>query len=424
MRDTVAMAPLQQHRRAVDDVITDLTGKRVNDIKWADGRTFGMVYDGGPTVHEVAEQAARLYLHENALNTRAFPSLREIQADVVGWTADLLHGDADVAGFLTSGGTESILCGVLAARERGRIERGITEPEIVLAESAHAAFHKAAHNFGVTVRKAPVRADWTADVDAMAGLCGPKTVLVVGSAPQYPQGVQDDIPAIAALAASIGANCHVDACMGGFVLPFVEMLGRDVKPWDFRVDGVTTISADIHKLGYAPKGVSVILHRTKESRSYQTFVFDGWLGGFYASPGMQGTRSGLPMACAWAVMSHLGIDGYVDLTRQMLVNADAFRVGVAAIDGIRVLGDSTFHLVAMAADPGFEPSIDMFALGDALLAKGWFHDRQGPPDSLHSTISNSNTGVIDDYLADLTACVAAVVGARADDRSTNYATLD
>ena len=236
--------------------------------------------------------------------------------------------------------------------------------------------------------------------------------------------MQDDIPAIAALAASIGANCHVDACMGGFVLPFAEMLGREVAPWDFRVDGVTTISADIHKLGYAPKGVSVILHRTKQSRAYQTFVFDGWLGGFYASPNMQGTRSGLPMACAWAVMSHLGVDGYVDLTRQTLHNADTFRAGVAAIDGIRVLGDGRFHLVAIAADPAFEPELDMFALGDALLAKGWFHDRQGPPDNLHSTISNTNTGVIDDYLADLAECVAAVVGTRTDDRSTNYATLE
>jgi glutamate/tyrosine decarboxylase-like PLP-dependent enzyme len=418
------MAPLQHDGRPVDDVIAELTAKRVDDVKWADGRTFGMIYDGGPSVHEVAEQAARLYLHENALNTMAFPSLRRIQGDVVGWTAALLHGDDDVAGFLTSGGTESILCAVLAARERGRAERGITEPEMVVAESAHAAFHKAAHNFGIRLHTTPVKDDWTADVDAMAARCGPNTVLVVGSAPQYPQGVQDDIPAIAALASSIGANCHVDACMGGFVLPFAEMLGRPVAPWDFRVGGVTTISADVHKLGYAPKGVSVILHRTKESRAYQTFVFDGWLGGFYASPNMQGTRSGLPMACAWAVMSHLGVSGYLDLTRQTLENADAFRAGVAAIDGIRVLGDSRFHLVAVTSDPAFEPEIDMFALGDALLARGWFHDRQGPPDSLHSTISNSNTGVIDDYLADLAECVAAVVGTRTDDRSTNYATLE
>ncbi|MEL6891656.1 MAG: aminotransferase class V-fold PLP-dependent enzyme [Actinomycetota bacterium] len=415
-----------QSGQPVDEVIAALADKRAGDVKWGDGRTFGMVYDGGPSVHEVAEQAAQLYLHENALNTQAFPSLAEIQREVVGWTSDLLHGaelpDGQAVGFLTSGGTESILCAVLAARERGAIERGVTEPEIVLASSAHAAFHKAAHNFGLAVRAAPVREDWSADVDAMASLVGPNTVLVVGSAPQYPHGVQDDIPAIAALARSVDANCHVDACMGGFVLPFAERLGREVLPWDFRVDGVTTISADIHKLGYAPKGVSVILHRTKQSRKYQTFVFDEWLGGFYASPNMQGTRSGLPMACAWAVMQHLGIDGYVDLTSQTLINADHLRAGIMRIDGIRVLGDGQFHLVAMAAEP--DSDIDVFALGDALLAKGWYHDRQTPPDNLHSTVSNTNTGAIDDYLTDLETCVAELQGRTTADRSTTYATLE
>jgi sphinganine-1-phosphate aldolase len=421
------MESLEQAGRPVEDVIVELAEKRANDVRWADGKTFGMVYDGGPSVHEVAEQAARLYLHENALNTQAFPSLAAIQREVVGWTSALLHGDDDVAGFLTSGGTESILCAVLAARERAAAERGITTPEIVLPESAHAAFHKAAHNFGLVVRKAPVRADFTADVDAMAEMVNRNTVIVVGSAPQYPHGVQDDIPAIAALAASVGANCHVDACMGGFVLPFAERLGRSVAPWDFRVDGVTTISADIHKLGYAPKGVSVILHRTKLSRKYQTFVFGDWLGGFYASPNMQGTRSGLPMACAWAVMRHLGIDGYVELTRQTLVNADRMRVGINAIDGIRVLGDGQFHLIAMSAEPlegNDDTSIDMFALGDALLERGWYHDRQTPPDNLHSTVSNTNTGVIDEYLAVLAECVEAVRGERTDDRTTTYATLE
>jgi sphinganine-1-phosphate aldolase len=410
--------------RPVDDVIADLAAKRVDDVKWWEGRAFGMVYDGGPSVHEVAERAAQMYLHENALNPMAFPSLGQIQAEVVGWTAQLLHGPPSAAGFLTSGGTESIQCAVLAARERGLAERGITEPEIVLAESAHAAFHKSAHMYQMTVRKVPVLADWTVDLDAMADAIGPNTVLVVGSAPQYPQGVMDPIPEIAALAASVDANCHVDACMGGFVLPFAEMIGREVPPWDFRVDGVHSISADIHKLGYAPKGVSVILHRTKELRRYQTFVFDGWLGGFYASPNLQGTRSGLPMAAAWAVMQHLGIDGYVNLTRQTLDNADRMREGIAAVDGVRVLGDGRYHLVAMASDPEVEPPVDVFAVGDALRARGWFHDRQTPPDSLHSTVSNSNDGVIEDYLVDLAACVDEVRGTRTDDRSTSYAGLE
>lgn len=415
---------LPSEGRAVDDVIDDLKAKRAHDVRWQDGRAFGMVYDGGPGVHEAAERAAMLYLHENALNTKAFPSLGQIQSEVVGWTADLLHGPDTAAGFLTSGGTESILCGVKAARERGRVERGITAPEMILAESAHAAFHKAAHLFGLTVHKVAVRDDWTADVEAMAAHVNERTVLIVGSAPQYPQGVMDPIPEIAALAASAGANCHVDACMGGFVLPFVEMLGRDVPPWDFRVEGVSSISADIHKLGYAPKGVSVILHRTKELRQYQTFVFDGWLGGFYASPNLQGTRSGLPMAAAWAVMQHLGVEGYVALTETVLANADAMRAGVRAVDGLTVLGDPTYHLLAMAADPDDADPLDVFAVGDALQRRGWFHDRQTDPDNLHSTVSNSNTGVIDQYLAALAESVEEVRGTSAEDRSTSYATLE
>ncbi|MEO1061874.1 MAG: aminotransferase class V-fold PLP-dependent enzyme [Actinomycetota bacterium] len=415
---------LPEHGRPVDDVIADLTAKRGDDLRWEDGRTFGMVYDGGPGVHEAAERAAALYLHENALNTQAFPSLRQIQSEVVAWTAGLLHGPEAAAGFLTSGGTESILCAVKAARERGRAERGIDEPEIVLASSAHAAFHKAAHLFGLTVRRVPVLDDWTADVEAMAAEVGERTVLVVGSAPQYPQGVVDPIPDIAALASSVGASCHVDACMGGFVLPFAEQLGVEVPEWDFRVDGVTTISADIHKLGYAPKGVSVILHRTKELRRYQTFVFDDWLGGFYASPNLQGTRSGLPMAAAWAVMQHLGVEGYRELTRTTLDHADRMRAAVAELDGIRVLGDGRLHLVAVASDPEATQPVDAFALGDALLERGWYHDRQGPPDSLHSTVSNTNTGAIDAYLEDLAACVEQVGAATTDDRSTTYATLE
>ncbi len=415
---------LPQRGRTADEVIEDLTAKRAGDVRWEDGRTFGMVYDGGPGVREVAERAAELYLHENALNTLAFPSLRSIQSEVVGWTSALLHGPETASGFLTSGGTESILCAVKAARERGRAERGVDHPEMVLASSAHAAFHKAAHLFAIDVHIAPVLDDWTADVVAMAELVNDRTVLVVGSAPQYPQGVIDDIPAIAALATSVGANCHVDACMGGFVLPFAEMLGRQVAPWDFRVDGVTSISADIHKLGYAPKGVSVVLYRSKELRKYQTFVFDDWLGGFYASPNLQGSRSGLPMAAAWAVMQHLGVDGYVELTRSVLDNADAMRAGIAAIDGVHVLGDGTFHLIAMAADPASAIDVDVFAVGDALLERGWYHDRQKPPDNLHSTVSNTNAGQIDAYLADLADAVLSVGTARASDRGTSYSTID
>jgi glutamate/tyrosine decarboxylase-like PLP-dependent enzyme len=416
--------PFPDKGRPIDTVIADLEAKRAKDVKWADGKTFGMVYNGGPGVHEVAERAAALYLHENALNTKAFPSLGAIQSEVVSWTASLLNAPPSAAGFLTSGGTESILCAVLAARERGAKERGIKHAEMIVPESAHAAFHKAAHIYAMKLIKTPVGADFTANVEAMAAAITPNTVLLVGSAPQYPQGVVENIPAIAALARQAGANCHVDSCMGGFVLPFAEKLGRPVPPWDFRVDGVSSISADIHKLGYAPKGVSVILYRDKTLRAYQTFVFDDWLGGFYASPNLQGSRSGMPMAAAWAVMQHLGMEGYLQLTAATLKNADQMRTGIKMIDGLRVLGDGAYHLIAMAADPKSKRQLDIFALADALLEKGWFHDRQKPPDQLHSTVSNSNTGVIENYLKDLALCVDKVAGTRAADRSTNYATLE
>ena len=406
------------------EIVAALEAKREGDVRWQDGRTFGMVYDAGPEAHEAIAAAALMFLHDNALNTGAFPSLGQIQSEVVAICADLLHGDRDVAGFMTSGGTESILMAVHAAAVRAEAERGVTEPEIVLPVSAHAAFHKAASYFGLRVRKVPVLADFRADVDAAAEAVNANTALVVGSAPQYPQGVVDPIPELAALAESVGASFHTDACMGGFVLPFMEQLGMEVPPWDFRVDGVTTISADIHKLGYAPKGASVILHRTKALRRYQTFVFDDWLGGFYASPNMQGTRAALPMATAWAVLHHLGLDGYRRLTALTIDTARRMERGIRDIDGLTVLGAPQAHLLAITAAPGFEETLDVFALGDALQRRGWFHDRQKPPDSLHSTVSAGNAPVIEEYLVDLGSCVEEIGAQRLDDRSTSYATLE
>ncbi|MGQ0824019.1 MAG: pyridoxal phosphate-dependent decarboxylase family protein [Actinomycetota bacterium] len=414
--------PLPQHGLTKDEVVAELARKRSRDARWQDGRTFGMVYDGGSSVHEVAEAAATMFLHENALNTRAFPSLAEIQSEVVGALADLFHGES-ASGFMTSGGTESIIMAVTAARERGRNEREITQPEMVLAESAHAAFHKAAHYLGVRVHKVGVRDDWRTDVDAMARHVNDNTVLVVGSAPQYPQGVIDPIPELAALATSVGASMHVDACMGGLVLPFMEMNGESVAPWDFRVDGVTTISADLHKLGYTPKGASVILHRSKELRRYQTFVFDDWLGGFYASPGMQGSRAGLPMAAAWAVLHHLGVDGYRQLVQIAIDATRTLIAGIGALPELAVLGEPEAHIVAIAAAAG-RGDVDVFSVGDALHVGGWHVDRQGPPANLHLTVSAGNAAVIDEFVADLGEAVAQVAGTRVEDRSTNYATLE
>jgi len=404
------------------DVLASLEAMRSGDVDWRSGRCFSLVYDGGADVRDVARAAHDLYLSENALNTNAFPSLGRMQADVVRIVADLLHADEEAAGFMTSGGTESILVAVKAAKERARAERGITEPEMVLARSAHAAFHKAAHDFGVTARVVPVRDDWRADVDMMAAAVNDRTVLLVGSAPQYPQGVVDPIPEIAGIASHVGANCHVDACMGGFVLPFAERLGLSVAPWDFRVDGVTSISADVHKLGYSPKGASVIVHRSKALRRYQTFVFDDWLGGLYASPNLLGTRAAGPIAAAWAVLHYLGEDGYLRLTRTTLDAATRLVAGIGSVRGIEVRGEPDAQIVCFGAtDPA---SFDVFALGDALASRGWYFDRQAGPDSLHATVSAGNAGLIDELVDDLGELSQDVAGRRNPDRGTDYATLE
>jgi glutamate/tyrosine decarboxylase-like PLP-dependent enzyme len=413
------MASLPERGMSGDEIVAALERKREHDARWQDGRTFGLVFTAGPEVDALAERVATMFVHDNALNPAAFPSLAEIERDVVGISLDLMHGPDGAAGFMTSGGTESILMAVVAARERARVERGITGGEIVLPVSAHAAFHKAAHYFGLTVRPVPVDAGWRADVEAAAEVVNDRTVLVVGSAPQYPQGVVDPIPELAALARGVGASFHTDACMGGFVLPFMERLGEPVPPWDFRVGGVTTISADIHKLGYAPKGASVVLHRSKKLRSYQTFLFDDWLGGFYGSPNMQGTRLGMPMATAWAVLHHIGLDGYLRLTRETVDATRQIADGVRRIAGLRLLAEPAAHLLAIGSD-----GVDVFAVGDGLHAAGWHVDRQGPPDSLHLTVSAGNVPVVREFLADLEAAADEARGARVADRYTSYAGTD
>ena len=343
----------------------------------------------------------------------AFPSLASIQSDVVRWTADLLHGGPDAAGFVTSGGTESIQCAVLAARQRGQAERGIEFGTIVVAESAHAAFHKSAHMFGMPIVSVPVSADWTVDLDAMADAVDDRTVLVVGSAPQYTQGVIDPIPEIADLAAAGRARTATSTPAWAASCCRSPRRSDATSPaWDFRVEGVDSISADVHKLGYAPKGASVIVYTDKRLRSYQTWIFDGWLGGRYGSPNLQGTRSGLPMAAAWAVMQHLGFDGYLELTRDTLDAADRMRAAIAATDGIRSLGDGGCIWWRWRATPMRRRPIDVFALGEALAARGWYHDRQGPPDSLHSTVSNSNTTSIGEWIDDLRRAPSTTSAAR------------
>jgi glutamate/tyrosine decarboxylase-like PLP-dependent enzyme len=412
--------------RAADDVLSELETLKVDDKDFRNGRVFGLVFHADDMLEELAAAAHNAYLWHNALNPHVFPSLRRMTNDVVEISASLFGGDHiddDLAGFLTSGGTESILMAVKAAKVRAAHERNVMAPNIVLPTSAHAAFDKACQYFGVESRRIAVRDDFRADVDAMADAADDATVLIVGSAPQYPQGVIDPIPDLASLAAERGTGCHVDACMGGFVLPFLERRGHDVPPWNFLVPGVTSLSADLHKYGYVPKGISVIMHRSKELRRYQTFSFDGWLGGFYGSSGILGTKPGGPIAAGWAALQFLGEDGYCRLSEEAFTARQRFVAGVRAAPGLDIVGEPEVTLAAITAS-GSAPDVDVFALGDELFRRGWHLDRQGPPDSLHATCMPVHLPVIDEFLADLREAIAVVTGTAADDRSTNYAVLE
>ena len=279
---------------------------------------------------------------------------------------------------------------------------------MVCATSAHAAFDKAGHWLDVDIRRVDVDAGYRADVDAMADAVDDGTVLVVASAPAYPQGVVDPVPELAALADERGILCHVDACLGGFVLPFLGRLGLCDRRWDLSVPGVTSLSADLHKYGYAAKGVSVILYRTRELARYQPFVTSNWLGGLYGSPALAGTRPAGPIAAAWAVLHHLGWEGYLRLAGDAHRAATALRAAVEDTPGLAVRGEPDATVLAFGAD-GTDDGVDAFALGDELGRRGgWFFDRQTPPDSLHATVHAGHRAVMDQLVADLGPAVAAV----------------
>ena len=413
---------LPSHGISRDDVLAQLDGFKANDVRWRDGHAFTLAYSAGEDVIAVAEAAYAKFSSENALNTDAFPSLHRIQNDVVGMVGDWLQAGPEGAGFMTTGGTESLLMAVKAARERGRKERGITNPNVVLPTSAHAAFEKGCYYFGLESRRVPVRADWRADVDAMEAAIDENTVLVVGSAPQYPQGVIDPIEEIAALALSNNINCHVDACMGGVTLTYLARLGHDIAPWNFSVPGVTSISVDLHKFGYTAKGASVIMHRNKQLRSYQIYITENWLGGLYGSSGVLGTKGGGAMAAAWAVMNYLGDDGYLRLTAAARTATEQLADAIRSIPELKLRADPDAMLLAIgAANP---QQLDVFSVADALWRRGWYVDRQGPPASLHFTVNAVHAGRIEAFVSELRACLDEVIAASTAGDQGAYGTVE
>ncbi|MBI2709404.1 MAG: aminotransferase class V-fold PLP-dependent enzyme [Actinobacteria bacterium] len=404
---------LPQQGRGRDEVLAEMREMaELERDRWADGFASGAVYNGDPEHVAFLDDVYALNSQTNPLHADLWPSITKYEAEVVSMVAAMLHGGTaaapDVCGTVTSGGTESILLAMKTYRDRARARAhgGTRQPNVVAPVSAHAAFDKASQYFGIELRKAPLHADFRVDVDAAAALVDDDTIALVGSAVQYPQGVQDPIGDLAALAAERGIGMHTDSCLGGFVLPWAERLGHHVPPFDFRLPGVTSMSCDTHKFGYAAKGTSVVLYRDPDLRAHQYYRTADWPGGLYFSPTFAGSRPGALSAQAWAALVTIGEEGYLDATRRIVDTAQEIRRGVAGIEGLALHGESLF-VVALGSD---DPSLDTYAVLDAMGRRRWSLNGLQSPPSMHLcvTLRHTQEGVADRFVADLASAVAEV----------------
>lgn len=395
-----------------DEILARLAAYKKDDLPTHGGTTTAYVFDpGDPAVDDIALRAYELLAHVNGLDPTQFPSVARIENDLVATVAGQLGGDARTVGTVTSGGTESCLLAALGARELWRDKKLTGTPRIVLANTAHAAFYKAAHLFGLDVSTVPVDPlTLRADPAAMAAAIGPMTALVVASAPSYAYGVIDPVREIAAAAQHAGVPCHVDACIGGWVLPFLNEERPRALDFDLSVPGVTSLSVDLHKYGYVPKGVSVLLHASAELRLKHWFTIAGWAGYPLVNPTLASSRPVGPMASAWAVQKYLGIDGFRALARSAHAAAAELAAGIAEIDGLRVVGGVDSTLVAFADDGGPDDP-DVRVVVDEVARRGWHLQIQPAvrhvPTTAHATITASAAGKMPELLAVIRESVAA-----------------
>jgi glutamate/tyrosine decarboxylase-like PLP-dependent enzyme len=382
---------------------------RAEDGVWADGRCSGTIYCGDRAIYDLSAAAFGRFSYVNALQRDMCPSQTRFESEIIAMTLDMLHGDAararglEPCGVIGSGGSESILSAIYTHREWGRAEKGIDAPEMILPETAHVAFDKGAHYFGLKVIPAPVDPKTTlVDVDFVRAHINRNTVLLVGSAGNYPYGTIDPIGALSELAVEHGIGLHVDGCLGGFILPWGEALGHEIPPFDFRLPGVTTISADTHKYGYGPKGTSVLLFRDKSLRRHQYFARPDWKGGMYASPGMGGSRSGGLIAATWAVMVSLGRQGYLEKARKIFETAFAMQAAVREQPELRLMGSPTFCF-SFTSD-----AFDIYHVNDSMKQRGWRFNGQQFPSAIHMCVTGPQTqpGVVGRFAADLADAVA------------------
>jgi glutamate/tyrosine decarboxylase-like PLP-dependent enzyme len=392
---------MPQKGLAAEEILSELKAMKSNDVPWETGKVLAYVYEPKKETENLAKDAYKMYLIENGLDPTAFPSLLKLENDLVGMAIDLLGGDEEVVGNVTSGGTESIILAVKTARDYFKDKHPeIKEPEIIVAETTHAAFHKAGHYLGVKVVMVPVnKKTFKMEPKLVEDALTSNTIMIVGSAPSYAHGVVDPIEELAAIAKSKGILCHVDACVGGFYLPFAHKAGYDVAPFDFSVDGVTSMSADFHKYGYAIKGASCILQKNRELRSYQIFACSSWSGYTIINPTVLSSKTGGPLAGAWATLNHIGQEGYIDIVKGCQEATKLCVEGIAEIPELEVLGSPDINLVAIAS---IDPKINIFAISDWMTKRGWHIQVQlassSSREALHLSINRANIAHIPELL--------------------------
>lgn len=388
-------------------VLAALEARKSQDRDWRRGRLAVYFYWLDEELERVQQQAYLAYWTENNLGQRAFPSLKSLEDEVIAMALALLGGGPAAGGTFTSGGSESIFLAMMAARNRARSLRSITRPNIVLPDSAHLTFDRASEALGMEARRVPIGADLRADVAAMEARMDADTVALVGSAPNYPFGTFDPIAEIAALAAARGAWMHVDACVGGFLAPYVRRLGQDIPAFELNVPGVTSLSADIHKHGMAPKGASLLLVADAADREWHKFESRAWQRGPYAAYTTQGTRPGGAVAAAWAAMNHLGDEGYLRCARLIMEAKAIMTAGIAAIPGLEVLSPSDLGIFVWRAS---DPSLDIGKVAAALDAEGWLVGRQQEPDGIHLHLNPIHRSVAAEYVEAVSRAVQAARG--------------
>ncbi|MCI0572077.1 MAG: aminotransferase class V-fold PLP-dependent enzyme [Myxococcaceae bacterium] len=381
------------------------------DHAWEGGKCSGTMYSGDREHYALINQVFAMYSHVNALQRDMCPSMTRFESEILAMTLDMLNGQAVTAanhehracGVIGAGGTESILHSILAYRDKALAERGITAPQMIWPDTAHPAFLKAAHLFGVELIVAPTDPTTTqVDLDFVRKAITDRTVVLIGSAGNYPYGTIDPIEALSDLALEHGIGLHVDGCLGGFILPWGEKLGYDLPRWDFRVPGVTSISADAHKYGYGPKGLSVLAWRDKSYRKYDYYIEGGWKGGLYASSGLLGSRSGGIIAASWAAMVELGAAGYTARARKIFETSFAMQDAVRSHPELRLMGKPTFCF-SFTSD-----AFNVYHVNDYMVTRGWRFNGQQRPPAIHMCVTGPQTqaGVVKTFADDLTAGVA------------------